>query len=144
MDTITWKDVILGSFAVLNLVVGWFIGSRKRQADVHKTETDTDKAEFETFDLEMTRFLDLLGRIQAAHKQSMADDDTIAQLRRDIEDCLNGHKDWIECRDDAVQFLEIAESELQGGGLLPQISILKARLTALSMGEDDPVSTKAN
>lgn len=138
MENISLDKIIMAALGVLGTVLAYIFGTRKRRADLHSTEANAKKVEFETLNLEMGRFLELLARIETAHKQSLEDDTTIAQLRRDVEECRNGHKDWMECRDEVVEFLISAEATIaelgDRPGLLTQITTLRGRLISLSMG----------
>lgn len=138
MEYITLDKVIMALAGVIGSIFAFIVGRRKLRAETHGTEAEAEKTEFETFDLEMGRFLELLSRIEKAHRQSIEDDRTIAQLRRDVENCRNGHKDWVECRNEMVEFLRTAETTIDGIGdkphLVDQLTTLRKRLLSLEMG----------
>lgn len=134
MESLTLKDILWAGGTVVGAVIAWLLSRRKYLGDAKAVE-------FKTFDLEMSKFLELLERIEKAHEQSMADDEIIAQLRRDVAACADGHKDWVDCRDEAVEFLNAAETELTAldgmTDLVKQIAMVKGRLAVLTFGSKD-------
>jgi hypothetical protein len=84
---------------VLIAVVAW-LGKREYSRRTNR------KLGTETFFMEVDKFLDMLGRIERAHKQSITDEDTIAALRRQVEECLVGEKSCVALKRAALHFLE--------------------------------------
>jgi hypothetical protein len=129
------KEVFPWVLAIIGPLITYLITRPKQQAEIHNTEAETEQLHFQTFTLEAEKFLTLLAKIEEAHSQSLQDDKTIAKLEKRIEDCMKGHTDWIECRDEMLNFLEKAEVVFENstnGSLYRQIIKLRFRLTAIA------------
>lgn len=136
---ITIKDIVWAVVGLLGAWLTYFLGRKKMNSEVHKTDS-------ESFNLNANKFLELLEKIEIAHKQALEDDAVIAQLkmtelerekeiahlRQSVQECLDGHKDWIECKDEALRFLFRVEREIQEP-LLSQAKTIRTKFESLAM-----------
>lgn len=132
METTT-KEILLAAIgasgALFAAIVMFFLTRKKNVAETHKTESDSDKARFETLKL----YQEVLEQLRLAHERAIADDVTIAKLERDIAECRAGHKDWSDCRDEAVAFLHEVEGHVKDDVLRVKVGVTRGRLEALSI-----------
>jgi hypothetical protein len=93
----------------------------------------------------MKEFLDLLAQLKQAHKEALEDDEALsalsiemATLKSHIKSCMDGHKDWAECRTELLDFLSRSESILQTNDsvLYGRIAYLRGKLEAISFETD--------
>lgn len=71
---------------------------RKMNAEIHKSQTDT-------VILTADKIVELLSKIESAHRKSLIDETTIAHLKKELDECIDGHKSCRELRESLLSFL---------------------------------------
>lgn len=118
---------VVGSFFG-GLITGLFtylLYRRKMNADINKSQTDT-------VILTADKIVELLSKIENAHKKSLIDETTIAHLKKELEECIDGHKSCRELRISLLEFLrkvEVIISDMREcQTLLVELRMLKGEL----------------
>lgn len=131
-DENLWRVFIaLVTMTVATLLTRYFY-KQKHPVDIHKTESETRKADIDMAISVLDRLPNFLHRLEEAHKKTLADETTIERLRYELEKCVDGHATCKELKETLVVFLTDAESVIQkidtNSDLLIELRHLRTRL----------------
>lgn len=132
-DENLWR-VLVGAIGALGAALfARYLYRQKYAVDIHRTQSETRKADIDMAISILDRLPDFLRRLEDAHKKTLADETTIEKLKTELEKCVDGVRSCAELKESLVVFLAEAEAVIQkiegSGELLAELQRLRARLT---------------
>lgn len=97
---------------VLSALLSWFLARPKQLADIHRTETDSQKNQTDTALDVLERLPGFLKRLEEAHVKSLADETTRENLQRELLKCHESRDGCHQLKSNVLVFLGSVETAM--------------------------------